>query len=130
MSSPKHDLRDVANRLARKARSDEITLGESPPDFPPIAPNMVAAVARPGYVVRAMFADGEIRDIDIKPLLDTEAFSALRDTALFEQVRVDEALRTVVWPNKVDLDPDVIYAAMNHGPRKARIKRVVSGEFA
>jgi len=83
VSSPKHDLRDVAARFARKARSDEITLDklvaarqavarlrawlaellppkedlladEQSPTLPATAPDMVAAVARPGYVVRVM----------------------------------------------------------------------------
>jgi hypothetical protein len=85
------------------------------------APTMVAVTVRPGYVVRVMFADGEVRDVDITPLLDTEVFSPLRNPAMFEQVRVDEEIGTIVWPGGADLDPDVIYAAMNLGPHKARI---------
>jgi hypothetical protein len=91
---------------------------------------MVAAVARPGYVVRVMFADGEIRDVDITPLLDTEVFAPLRDAALFARVSVDEGLGTITWPNGADLDPDVIYAALDHGPHKARIGIVASGDLA
>ena len=33
----------------------------------------------------------------------------LRDLAYFRQVRVDPELRTVVWPNGLDLDPDVLH---------------------
>jgi hypothetical protein len=33
----------------------------------------------------------------------------LRDRAYFRQVRVDPELRTVVWPNGFDLDPDVLH---------------------
>jgi hypothetical protein len=91
---------------------------------------MVAAVARPDYVVRVMFADGEIRDVDIAPLLDTEVFAPLRDAALFARVSVDEGLGTITWPNGADLDPDVIYAALDHGPHKARIRIVASGDLA
>ena len=28
---------------------------------------------------------------------------------MFELVKVDELWQTIVWPNGVDLDPDVIY---------------------
>jgi hypothetical protein len=33
----------------------------------------------------------------------------LRDLAFFRQVRVDPELRTIVWPNGFDLDPDVLH---------------------
>jgi hypothetical protein len=49
------------------------------------------------------------------------AFSSLRDPAVFEQVTVDEQTGTIAWPGDVDLDPDVIYAALDLGPDKARV---------
>lgn len=79
---------------------------------PAIAPEMVAVIARPEHTVR---------DVDIAPLLDSAAFAPLRDPALFGQVKVDEETGTIVWPGDVDLDPDVIYAAQDLGPDKARI---------
>ncbi len=57
---------------------------------PSIAPEMVAVIARPEHTVRIVFADGEVRDVDIAPLLSTPAFSPLRDPTLFEQVKIDE----------------------------------------
>jgi hypothetical protein len=69
----------------------------------------------------ACFADGEVRDVDITPLLDTPAFSPLREISVFDQVKVDPDTRTVTWPGDVDLDPDVIYAAMDLGPLSPRI---------
>lgn len=91
---------------------------------PGMAPHMVAATPRPGHVVRVMFADGEVRDVDVTPLLDTEVFGPLRDKSVFEQVQVDEELGTIAWPSGADLDPDVIYAAMDLGPDKARITKL------
>jgi hypothetical protein len=88
---------------------------------PAIAPEMVAVIPRPAYTVRIVFADGEVRDVDVTPLLDSPAFSSLRDPAVFEQVAVDEQTGTITWPGEVDLDPDVIYAALDLGPRKARV---------
>jgi hypothetical protein len=88
---------------------------------PSIAPEVVAVIARPEHTVRIVFADGEVRDVDVTPLLDSPAFSPLRDPALFEQVGIDEQTGTITWPGDVDLDPDVIYAALDLGPDKARI---------
>ncbi len=109
---------------------EDLTADEQSPTSPAIAPDMVAAVARPGYVVRVMFADGEIRDVDITPLLGTEVFAPLRDLGLFARVRVDEGLGTITWPNGADLDPGVIYAALDRGPHKARIRKVASSDLA
>ncbi len=89
---------------------------------PPIAPQMVAVIPRPENTVRIVFADGEVRDVDITPLLDTPAFAPLRDPAMFSQVKVDEQTGTITWPGDVDLDPDVIYAALDLGPNKAHIR--------
>jgi hypothetical protein len=33
----------------------------------------------------------------------------LRDLSLFRLLRVDPELRTIVWPNGFDLDPDVLH---------------------
>ena len=88
---------------------------------PATAPEIVAVIPRPAHTVRIVFADGEVRDVDITPLLDTPAFSPLREPAIFEQVKVDEDTGTIAWPGDVDLDPDVIYAALDLGPDKAQI---------
>ncbi|HTB49677.1 MAG TPA: DUF2442 domain-containing protein [Solirubrobacteraceae bacterium] len=60
--------------------------------------------------------------MDITPLLDTEVFAPLRDPKVFEQVTVDDELGTIAWPGGADLDPSVIYAALNLGPNKAQVK--------
>ena len=74
-----------------------------------IAPPLKTAVPLDPYVVRVVFADGEVRDVDIEPLLGGPLFAPLRDPAAFAQVEVDEFAETVVWPNGADLDPDVLY---------------------
>lgn len=59
--------------------------------------------------------------MDITPLLGTEVFAPLlREPGLFARVSVDEGLGTIAWPNGADLDPDVVYAALDRGPHKAR----------
>lgn len=74
-----------------------------------MAPDVKAAIPLAPYVVRVVFADGEVRDVDIEPVLDGPVFGPLRDRALFERVAVDETGDTIVWPNGADLAPDVIY---------------------
>ena len=88
---------------------------------PAQAPELVAVIARPEHIVRIVFADGEVRDVDVTPLLGTPAFESLCDRTLFEQVHVDEQTGTIVWPGDIDLDPDVIYAAQDLGPDHARV---------
>lgn len=86
-----------------------------------IAPPIKTAIALDPYVVRVVFADGEVRDVDIEPLLDGAVFRALRDPLTFQRVAVDEYGESIVWPNGADLDPDVIYGivepATSPGPR-------------
>jgi hypothetical protein len=88
-----------------------------------MAPDIIAAVPLKPYVVRVVFPDGQVHDVDIEPLLDGPVFAPLRDHEEFARVRVDEQTRTVAWPNGADLDPDVIYgvAPANAEPA-ARIK--------
>jgi hypothetical protein len=80
-----------------------------------IAPRVKTATPLDPYVVRVVFADGEVRDVDIEPLLGGPVFQALRDTTLFEQVSVDDYGETIVWPNGADLDPDVLYGIAQPG---------------
>jgi hypothetical protein len=45
-------------------------------------------------------------------------FEPLRhDPQLFQRVRVDEVLGTIVWPNGADLDPDVLHNDAPQAPR-------------
>jgi hypothetical protein len=66
-----------------------------------------------------VFADGEVRDVDIAPLLGSAIFEALRDPSIFGQVSVDEYGETIVWPNGADLDPDVVYGTEASATRPA-----------
>jgi len=74
-----------------------------------MAPVVVSVVPLEPYVVRVTFSDGEIRDVDIEPLLDGPVFAALRNRDEFRRVGVDEQTGVVAWSNGADLDSDVIY---------------------
>ena len=61
------------------------------------------------YTLRLTFDDGSARVVDLADELWDPMGEPLRDPAFFRQVRVDPELRTVVWPNGFDLDPDVLH---------------------
>lgn len=67
------------------------------------------------------FDSGEIRRLDVKPLISSESvFGFLADPSAFRRVYLDENAvvswdkdpevdSTLIWSNKLDLDPDVCY---------------------
>ena len=68
-----------------------------------------AAVIRP-HVMRLLFADGVVRDIQYRPGAGRGSLlEPLDDATYFAQVRVDPEARTVVWPNGLDLAPEVLH---------------------
>jgi hypothetical protein len=79
--------------------------------FPAPAPAIAAIALRSGQVVRVFFADGEVRDVDLAPALETEMFSPLRDPELFAAAHIGEVTGGLEWTDDIGLDPDVIYAA-------------------
>jgi hypothetical protein len=67
------------------------------------------AVLRP-HVMRLLFDDGVVRDIQYVPRQVTGSMVApLQDPNYFAQVRVDAEAGTVVWPNGLDLAPEVLH---------------------
>jgi hypothetical protein len=62
-----------------------------------------------GFAVRLGLSDGSEKTVDLSPYMRGPIFERLRqDPLLFRQVRVDEELGTLVWPNGADIDPDVL----------------------
>jgi hypothetical protein len=62
-----------------------------------------------GHNLRLTFNDGLVRDVDLTPLLQGPLGEPLRDPEYFRQVRVDDEARTIVWPNGLDPDPDMLH---------------------
>lgn len=79
---------------------------------PPITRVEVGAPFR----VTLTFADGSEGAVDLSPWIVGRrgVFAALQDPAVFARVAVDREAGTIVWPNGVDLDPDVLFEAA-HG---------------
>ncbi len=61
------------------------------------------------YRLRLRFDDGSERVVDLTDTLWGPMAEPLRDPDYFRRVRVDPELRTIVWPNGFDLDPDVLH---------------------
>lgn len=94
--------------------------------IPDPAPPIAAIAIRPDHVVRVFFKDGEVRDVDLTPTLDKAPFSQLREPAVFETAHIGDVTGGVEWTDEIGLDPDVIYAALDLGPRTPRIRALVS----
>jgi hypothetical protein len=62
------------------------------------------------YIVELTFETGEMKVMDLEPLLEGPVFEPLkRDYDLFRQVRADPQAGTLVWPNGADISPRTLY---------------------
>ena len=75
------------------------------------------------YRLRLRFDDGSERVVDLSDLLWGPMAEPLRNPEYFRRVRVDEELRTVVWPNGFDLDPDVLHGDYEAAPAPDSLAR-------
>ncbi len=66
------------------------------------------------YTLRVAFDDGTEQVIDFRPVLAGELFAPLRDLSLFNQVRIDPEVHTLVWPNGGDFDPATLHDWPQH----------------
>ena len=71
--------------------------------------HVTSATPVDGYRVQVSFDDGREGVADLTEALTGPMFETLRDPDLFRTLRVDEELRTIVWPNGTDLAPEYIY---------------------
>lgn len=78
-----------------------------------------------GYRLRVGFSDGARRVIDLANELSGPVFEPLRDPRLFRQVRLDDELGTIVWPNGADIAPEALYTGFLEPPADRR--EAVSG---
>ena len=61
------------------------------------------------YTLRVRFDDNTEQAIDFRPVLAGEMYGPLRDLELFNQVRIDSEVETLVWPNGADFDPATLH---------------------
>jgi hypothetical protein len=74
------------------------------------------------YRLHLEFSDGVATDIDFTERIRGRLglFAALQDLEFFRQVRLEEEAGTIVWPNGLDLCPDVLYSLATGRPIEVR----------
>ena len=81
-------------------------------------PRIIAVKYVQDYVLALTFADGRQATMDFTDKIVGRGgvFTPLEDIHFFAQVTVDPEAGTLVWPNGVDLDPDVLYSEATGTP--------------
>jgi hypothetical protein len=59
------------------------------------------------YILLLTFENGERKEFDMKPYLNTGIFQDLKDMELFKTVRT--CFDTIEWDNEADIDPETLY---------------------
>jgi len=80
------------------------------------------------FILRVCFDDNTSQVIDFCPILRGELYGPLREAALFDQVRIDPEVHTLVWPNGADFDPAILHDWPKSGQALNRLteKRAIS----
>lgn len=66
------------------------------------------------FTLHLRVTDGAEQRVDFSPILVGELFGLLRDLLLFNQVRLDPEVHTVVWPNSADFNPATLFDWPEH----------------
>jgi hypothetical protein len=72
-------------------------------------PVVVGAAVVGDHVLRLLFSDGMVGDIDFSAERWTGVLEPLSDPAYFAEVTVDPEAGTVAWPDGIDLAPEPLY---------------------
>lgn len=61
------------------------------------------------YTLKVRFDDESEQVINFEPILYGPLFGPLRELEVFNRVKLDSDLGTLVWPTGADIDPNVLY---------------------
>lgn len=61
------------------------------------------------YTLRVCFDDNTEQVINFEAILCGEMYGPLRDLDVFNGVRIDREVHTLVWPNGADFDPATLH---------------------
>ena len=59
--------------------------------------------------LRVRFEDDTEQVINFEPVLAGELFGPLRNLSVFNEVKLDPEVHTLVWPNGADFDPATLH---------------------
>ena len=66
------------------------------------------------YTLRVQFDDQTEQVINFEPVLSGNLYRPLRDLSFFNQVRIDQEVHTLIWPNGADFDPATLHDWPGH----------------
>jgi len=61
------------------------------------------------YTLEIMFDDNTVQTIDFLPVLKGEIYGPLQQLDIFNMVRIDSEVHTLVWPTGADFDPETLH---------------------
>jgi hypothetical protein len=73
------------------------------------------------FTLNIQFDDGTFQTIDFRPILKGELYGPLQEPAVFDQVRIDPEIHTLVWPNGADFDPAILHNWPESAPALKRL---------
>jgi len=90
--------------------------------------DVVAVKPLEGHVLELSFEDGLTARVDMDRVIGRfdGVFTPLQDPTYFAQVRVEQELGTIVWPNGADICPDVLYSYASGKPITVNGERVLN----
>lgn len=68
------------------------------------------------YTLRIGFDDSTTQTINFEAILNGELYRPLRDLSVFNQVKIDPEIETLVWPNGADFDPETLHNWPDYEP--------------
>lgn len=72
------------------------------------------------FQLRVVFADGQKKVVDVRPLLTGPIFQPLLNEEYFAKVEVDPVCNTVVWPNGADIAPEALHQLVPYSETTAQ----------
>ena len=61
------------------------------------------------YILQVDFNDNTTLKIDFQPVLKGIMYGPLNELTLFNKVKIDPEVHTLVWPNGADFDPATLH---------------------
>ena len=66
------------------------------------------------YTLEIIFEDNKSKAINFLPDLNGEMYGPLQNPDLFNRVKIDDEVKTILWPNGADFDPALLYHWEHH----------------